>query len=150
MAMTRIWNITDDVNPDVKPQNLMVLGSLVKPGRSVQVDEAKLKTAHKVRKDVNAGLLFIGKAPPLSYSRTKKPARAKLDKGVKQAHAPAKPVVEEAPVEAAAPIVEEVKVEDKAEVELKPVEEAPAEMPAEEAPAEEEKTSKGRKKGKGK
>lgn len=148
MAMTRIWNITDDVNPDVKPQNLMVLGSLVKPGRSVQVDEARLKAAHKVKKDVAAGLLFIGKTPPLSYARSKTPARAKLDKGVKKAHVPTKPVVEKAPAEAVVPIVEEVKVEDEVKVELKPAEEAPAEMPVEEAPAEEE--TKGRKKGKGK
>lgn len=88
MAMTRVWNITDDVNPDVKPQNLVVLGSFLKPGRFVAVDEALLVRAHKVHAAVKAGLLYIGKKPPSTYAMMKKPPRAKLADGVAKAHVP--------------------------------------------------------------
>ena len=87
MAMTRVWNITDDVNPAVKPQNLVVLGSFLKPGRFVAVDEAHLVRAHKVHMAVKAGLLYIGKKPPSTYAMMKSPPRAKLADGVKT-HAP--------------------------------------------------------------
>lgn len=82
MATTRVWNITNDSNPEVAPQNLRVLGKLLVPGRFVEVDEAKLKTAHKVHADVGRGLLFIGKKLPAGYVKARKPPRAKLRAGV--------------------------------------------------------------------
>jgi hypothetical protein len=64
MSMTRVWNVTNDPSTDVLAQNLMVLGKLLKPGQSMQVEEASLKTAHKVTKDVGLKLLAVGKTPP--------------------------------------------------------------------------------------
>lgn len=144
MSLTRIWNITDDVNPNVKPQNIMVLGTLLKPGRSVQVDEKALVKAHKVKKDRDAGLLFIGKNLPSSYLRAKAPARAKLPAGVAQAHAPvltpAAPPAE--PVKKVVEVVDEVKVKDEAKVKVK----VEAEVVHTDAPAEEESVDEGKKK----
>lgn len=80
MSMTKVWNITDDEsNPNVRSQLRMVLGRAVKPGRAVQVEEARLVNAHKVHKDVEAKLLFIGPRPPVSYQQMRKPPRAVAD-----------------------------------------------------------------------
>jgi hypothetical protein len=49
------------------------------PGVSIQVDEDSLKTAHKVLKDVEQKLLYIGVEPP---SYLTKGAKASLKKGV--------------------------------------------------------------------
>lgn len=149
MATTRVWNITDDANPDVKPQNLRVLGKLVKPGRFVTVEEAALKRSHKVNADVGRGLLFIGKRLPASYTKLRKPARAKLADGVGRvaltANRPApKKVVE---------LEDEVKVEDAAAVEAVPAEATEAAAPpadSEETAAEESSPEKKGKKKKGK
>jgi len=140
MAMVRVWNITDDTNPDVKPHNRMVLGKVLKPGQAVKVDEARLARAHKVHKDVKAGYLHIGNQPPVSYTSVKKPPRAKADARRVDEHGKAKgqPV---APAHghgnAEAPVLEvkdEVAVTEEVAAELKPAEEA---APAEETPAEE-------------
>jgi len=77
--MTRVWNITNDPSTDVPAQNLVVLGKLLKPGQSMQVDEARLKYAHKTKKDIEAKLLAVGKAPP-SYLATA--VMAKLPEGM--------------------------------------------------------------------
>ena len=151
MAMVRVWNITDDTNPDVKPHNRMVLGKVVKPGRAVQVDEARLARAHKVHKDVAAGFLFIGPKPPASYQAVKTPPRATADarrvdengqakgKLMPPTHAHPPPPKKEAPVEAA----DEVKVTDEVKVELKEAVAEPEAMP-EEAPEDEETDSGGK------
>ena len=74
--MVKVWNITD---ANGKGQNRMVLGKTVKPGRAVNVDEARLAKAHKVHRDVDAQLLYIGPRPPAWYLAKKKPARARAD-----------------------------------------------------------------------
>ena len=93
--MQRVWNITDDASkPEIASQVMMVLGAKVRPGRFVKIDDARLKTAHKVHKDVENGLLFIGDKPP--YRGRKK--LVKLPDGVGRAHGQVSvaPVVEEA------------------------------------------------------
>jgi len=144
MGMTRVWNTSDDPTNKVTPASIMVLGKTLKPGRSLQVDEGALARAHKLHKDVSRGAAFIGKKPPAGYLARKKPARARLEKGVQRTHgaitkAEAAAVVEKAKVE----VTDTVKVEDKAEVELKPAE---AEETTEEAkePSEESSTSRRR------
>lgn len=64
MGMTRVWNVSNDPSTDVVPQNLMVRGKLLRPGQSMQVDEASLKNAHKTKKDIEAKLLAVGRATP--------------------------------------------------------------------------------------
>lgn len=83
MATTRVWNITSDPNTDVAAQNLMVLGKLLKPGQSMQVEEGLLKNAHKVKKDIERQLLAVGKTPP-SYLAPK--VKATLPDSVARAH----------------------------------------------------------------
>lgn len=107
MAMTKIWNISDGPNPDVAPQNVMVMGKLLKPGQAMSVDEANLKTAHKVRKEAASGILHIGKKAPPDYLMMKHPEHRKLAPGVARsqgapkapapATAKAEPKKEEAP-----------------------------------------------------
>jgi len=72
MAMTRIWNVTNNPATPVVPQNLLVLGKLLYPGKSMQVDEELLKTAHKIHKDEIGKLLYVGKEPPSYLQKTKK------------------------------------------------------------------------------
>ena len=79
MAMVRVWNITDGGRPGVHPHNRMVLGKAVKPGQAVQVEEARLKIAKKVHKDVGGGILFVGPRPPAWYLDIKKPPKAVAD-----------------------------------------------------------------------
>jgi len=76
MSMTKVWNITDANGPG---HQRMVLGRNVKPGRAVQVEEARLVNARKVLQDRDAGLLYIGVRPPAWYLAKKKPPRAKVD-----------------------------------------------------------------------
>lgn len=142
MGFTKVWNITDDTNPDVAPQNLMVLGRNLKPGQAVKVDEAHLKTAHKVHKDKDRGLLHIGMKPPVSYSKVKKPPRATVD--APRSHGPIKEVeAEKAVVE----LKDNVVVEEQAEVTAKAVEEvATVEEAAPEETKEEEFDKKSKKK----
>jgi hypothetical protein len=80
MGLIRVWNITDDANnPKVTPHNRMVLGKVIKPGRSVKVDEARLKLAHKVKKEVASKFLHIGDQLPPGYMHQKRPPRAVAD-----------------------------------------------------------------------
>lgn len=86
MSMTRVWNVSDDDATSVIPQNLVVLGKVVRPGKSVQVDEARLKLAHKIHKAVLAKLLYIGLTAPGAYVAAKKVHRVKLPRGVSRGH----------------------------------------------------------------
>jgi hypothetical protein len=79
MAKIRVWNITDDSTTTVEPHNRMVLGKVVKPGRSILVDADRLALAHKVHKEVKAGILHIGDVPPSAYAAQKAPPRATVD-----------------------------------------------------------------------
>jgi ribosomal protein L7/L12 len=108
--MQRVWNITDDANPEVAPRMMMVLGTNVKPGKSVRVDESRLARAHKVHANVAAGLLFIGDQPP--YLKARKPVHVKLAKGVGRAHGKlsVKPALEEAATKV--DLVDQVKADE--------------------------------------
>lgn len=79
MPVTRVWNITDSGKKGVTSHNRMVLGEVVKPGKSMRVDEDRLVGATKLHQDVSANLLFIGKRPPDWYAKMKKPPRAVAD-----------------------------------------------------------------------
>lgn len=113
MATTKIWNISDwDDNEQVGPQNVMVMGKLLKPGQAMTVDEAKLEKAHKVHKEVELGYLFIGKKAPAGYMRQKHPEHRKLPPGVSRSQgapkaeapaAPAPPPKKEATIEKTPP-----------------------------------------------
>jgi hypothetical protein len=81
MATTKIWNISDGPNPDVTPQNVMVMGKLLKPGQALMIEEGKLKNAHKVKKEAAAGLLHIGKKAPADYLMLKHPEHRKIPPG---------------------------------------------------------------------
>lgn len=123
MAMTKVWNISDDPASDTPPVNTVVLGKLLKPGRSVAVDEAVLKRAHKLKRDEKAGIVYIGKAPPADYLKRKNPPRAKLAPGVARTHGVILPKEAEAAVEKGVKkldLIDTVKVHDEAAVELKP------------------------------
>jgi hypothetical protein len=78
MSMTRIWNITDGGQPGMKAHTRTVLGRSVKPGRAIRVEEAALKNAHKVNREIQAGFLHVGNTPPSWYAAKKKPPRAKV------------------------------------------------------------------------
>ena len=79
MSQVRIWNVTDDVRTSVVPHTRMVMGKVVKPGRSVLVDAARLEGATKVAKEVKVGHLYIGDVLPAEYTNQKKPPRAIAD-----------------------------------------------------------------------
>jgi hypothetical protein len=79
MGQGRVWNITDDSRTEVPPHNRMVLGKTIKPGRSVLVDEDRLRMASKVQKEVTMGYLHVGNQLPKSYSAQKQPPRAVAD-----------------------------------------------------------------------
>lgn len=95
---TKIWNITDAPASPVPAQSRMVLGRVIKPGRSLRVTKDRLVNAHKLMADVEAGLLYIGNVPPKAYVAVKRPPRAKLAAGVGRARVlpgtvvPAEPV----------------------------------------------------------
>jgi hypothetical protein len=86
MGMTRVWNITDDPTTKVQERLVVVCGKAVMPGRFVNVDEDILKNAHKLKAEVQQGLVFIGKNPPAKYAAWKKPLKAQLPKGMARAH----------------------------------------------------------------
>lgn len=103
VKMVRIWNISDHPNTSVEPCTLMVLGRTVAPGRSVMVEQDRLAAAHKLQRDIERQLLFVGDALPADYRAAKQAPRAKVSKDAASAHG-------EAPVEAiaaAAPAVVE-------------------------------------------
>ena len=77
--MQRVWNVTDGPRSPVKGQTMVVLGRVLKPGRAVQVEEERLKKAHKVHALVAEGLLYIGGRAPEWYTKVKKPPRATAD-----------------------------------------------------------------------
>jgi hypothetical protein len=146
MAMVKVWNITDDTNPDVKPHNRMVLGKTLKPGQAVKVDAARLAKAHKVHKDVGAGFLFIGPKPPVSYRKVKNRIRAKADarrvdangnyEGNKPLVPEQRPPIPKPPKKEKAKVEDKVAVTDKATAALKPAEATVTKgPPAADAPA---------------
>lgn len=93
MTMTRVWNVTSDPSTEVPVQNLLILGRLLKPGQSIQIEEEFLKTAHKIKKYAEAGLLAIGSASPGYLTKT---TRALLPKDLARGHGPAPvPAMEE-------------------------------------------------------
>lgn len=135
MQMERVWNISDDPRTKCTPITIMVLGKAVAPGSFVRVPVDRLKLAHKIHKDVERKLLFIGRLPPKSYMAIKKPPRAELAPGVARAHGPLKgpeaqkPAPKETPKEPeklAESTVKDVNlystamVTDKVDTELKP------------------------------
>lgn len=124
MAMTRIWNVSDDERTNVRPQTVMVLGKPLKPGKYVKVDEALLKRAHKVKKDVGNKLLFIGLSAPKAYADKKNPPRAKLPKSVNRAHGLTHAAISEEAVKKVDKVLtDKVEVTEEAAVEAKPAEE---------------------------
>jgi hypothetical protein len=87
----KVWNISDDPSTPVPARTLMVLGKTVLPGRFIYVDDKRLARAHKVRKDVEAGLLFIGPKLPAAYLASKQSkVHLKMPAGHKRAHGPDK------------------------------------------------------------
>jgi hypothetical protein len=119
MAMTRIWNVTNNPATPVVPQNLLVLGKLLYPGKSMQVDEEILKTAHKIRRDEIGKLLYVGKRPP-SYLQEKPKIVVKAE------HHRTSPKPEPSPEE---PPKEEVKPTEEASVETEEKETPQVEVP---------------------
>lgn len=109
--MQRIWNVTDWPGKKLGNRNLMVLGKVTPPGRAVQVEEGRLKRAHKVKKLIDKGFLFVGPRPPAAYLAAKKPPRALLEDGVARTHG--------AMATAPAELMDMVKVEEKFKAELK-------------------------------
>jgi hypothetical protein len=110
MSMTRLWNVTSDPSTDVPVQNLMVLGKVLKPGQSMQIDDAQLKAAHKTKKDIEAGFLAVGKGAPGYLAASTK---ATLASDLPRAHGPTAAATPAAkPIEAPKA---EVKVETKTE-----------------------------------
>lgn len=109
MGMTRVWNVTSDPSTNVPVQNLMVLGKLLKPGQSMQVDEGELKTAHKTTKNIAAGLLAVGKTAPGFLARA---AKATLPAGLARSHGAVDAKPEVKAVEVKAPARAETKAEE--------------------------------------
>jgi hypothetical protein len=112
--MTRVWNVTNNPSTDVKSQNLLVLGKVLQPGQSVQVDEEQLKLAHKIHAAVEAKLLYVGKDAPGYLARA---TRATLPVGMARSHgagvpppvAPVSALAAESKVVAKEPSAEEEK-----------------------------------------
>lgn len=77
--LQRVWNVTDWPGKNLGPRNLMYLGKVVPPGRAVQVDSERLKKAHKVKKLIDKGFLYVGPKLPPEYVRAKKPLKAERD-----------------------------------------------------------------------
>ena len=119
MAMTRVWNVTSDPSSEVPAQNLMVLGKLLRPGQSMQVDDKVLKNAHKVTKDVGMQFLAIGKTAP-SYLAAG--VKAELPKTVARSHGgvPVAAIAEDAPAKVEEKLSDHVEVKDSVSVETKP------------------------------
>lgn len=72
MGITRIWNVTNDPSTDVKAQNLLVMGKLLLPGKYMQLDEARLKQAHALQKDIDRKYLLVSKNPPAYLEKASK------------------------------------------------------------------------------
>jgi hypothetical protein len=101
----KVWNVSDDPSTAVPARTIMVLGKTVLPGRFIYVDDKRLARAHKVKKDVEAGLLFVGPKLPAAYLASKQSKiHLKMPAGHKRAHGPDKPakVVAKPAVKAAA------------------------------------------------
>jgi len=87
----KVWNVSDDPSTEVPARTLMVLGKTVLPGRFIYVDDKRLARAHKVKKDVEAGLLFVGPRLPANYLASKQSkVHLKMPAGHKRAHGPDK------------------------------------------------------------
>jgi hypothetical protein len=134
----------------------VVMGKLLQPGRSVMVDEDALKRAHKLKKDVAAGIAYVGKTPPKEYLARKNPPRAKLEPGVSRTHGVILPKEAEVAVNAGAKkldLIDTVHITDSVSVELKPapvvekIEELMPEEPEESWSTEEDKDSRKKKRG---
>jgi hypothetical protein len=118
MEMTRVWNITNDPESKVQPQNLNVLGRVLRPGKSIQVTVESLKNAHKTMRDVERQLLAIGKDVP-EYLRPK--TKATLLDSMARAHgsAPVVAIAEAAPAQVEAVLTETVATEEPTKEEYK-------------------------------
>lgn len=90
--MKKVWNITDHPRTGVTPHALVLFGKRVIPGRYVKVEDAQLKGAHKLQKDIDAGLVYVGEKPPTDYATLHNPPRATLPKGHVRSHGPGAPV----------------------------------------------------------
>jgi len=86
MATTRVWNISDDPSTKVPAINIVVLGRNLAPGQFVQVDDAQLVNAHKLKKDVARKWLWVGMELPAAYQAFKKPPVARKVEGAVRAH----------------------------------------------------------------
>jgi hypothetical protein len=75
MATTRVWNISDDPTTEVPPTHIVVLGKDLAPGQFVQVDDSRLKNAHKLKKSVQRKQLWVGMTPPVHYQAFKNTTR---------------------------------------------------------------------------
>jgi hypothetical protein len=81
--MAKVWNITGGPGSESPPTVLMLLGKRVLPGRYTKVEASQLKNAHKIKKDVEAGLVFIGDKLPESHAA---PVHARLPVGHARSH----------------------------------------------------------------
>jgi hypothetical protein len=85
----KVWNVSDDPSTDVAARTIMVFGKSVPPGRFVWAEDSRLARAHKIKKDIENGLLYVGALPPKSYLDSKgRKKHLSLPKGHKRAHGP--------------------------------------------------------------
>jgi len=86
--MQKVWNITDGPRYRGAARTIMLFGKTVPPGRYVLVPEARLARAHKLVKDIDAGMVHVGDLPGW-YLASKKPPRVPFPIGHSRAHGPA-------------------------------------------------------------
>ena len=113
----KVWNVTDGPGFKGRARALMLFGKTVAPGRYVDVKGEQLKNAHKIQKDVAAGMVYIGNTLPDSYAATRAKTKPRFPTKAVRAHgehvvAKAKPVAK-ASKSVVVPKVEAIKVDDK-------------------------------------
>lgn len=109
-GLTKVWNITDWPATKEVPRTVVVLGRAVPPGGAVEVPAADLRRAHKLMKERDRGVVFVGSAPPQEYLQSLgRRKRLRLAPGMKRGHGLKKGDLPPAPKEekaAAAPVKE--------------------------------------------
>jgi hypothetical protein len=70
MSTELVWNISDQLDNELKSMVISVLGKTIAPGKCVKVPMSVIKSAHQLKKLEAAGLIFIGKEP--GYQASKK------------------------------------------------------------------------------
>ena len=65
--MKKIWNITDHPETEVETRVVVVFGQKILPGGYIRVEDEQLVNAHKLEKDIAAGLVSVGDEPPAGY-----------------------------------------------------------------------------------